>query len=92
MLSKFENGFSCGATPGRPALSRLSEQERRILALLAAGKTPAEIADRLFLSARAIEWSLAKIDRKVRPSVREASPAPVESGSRRPTNDGGNRP
>jgi DNA-binding CsgD family transcriptional regulator len=55
MLSEFGNG-----------VSRLSEQERRMVGLLATGKTPAEVAERLFLSVKTVEWSLAKIDRKLR--------------------------
>jgi DNA-binding CsgD family transcriptional regulator len=45
--------------------ARLSETERRIVALVVAGHTDEEVAERLFLTPRAVEWSLAKIYRKL---------------------------
>lgn len=46
-------------------LSPLSETERRIVSLLAAGRTDREIGERLFLSPQSVAWSLAKICRKL---------------------------
>jgi DNA-binding CsgD family transcriptional regulator len=47
-------------------LSRLSETERRIVSLVAAGRTNEEVGERLFLSPKTVEWSLTKIYRKLR--------------------------
>jgi two-component system response regulator NreC len=46
--------------PRRPA-SGLSEREREVLALLALGHTNREIADRLVLSVRTVEWHRSRI-------------------------------
>ena len=47
-------------------LSRLSETERRIVSLVAVGRTNEEVGERLFLSPKTVEWSLTKIYRKLR--------------------------
>jgi DNA-binding CsgD family transcriptional regulator len=47
-------------------LSRLSETERQIVFLVRAGHANDEIARRLFLSAKTVEWSRTKIHRKLR--------------------------
>jgi DNA-binding CsgD family transcriptional regulator len=51
---------------GDRRLSRLSETERRIVALVRAGHSNDEIAQRLLSSAKTVEWSRTKIDRKLR--------------------------
>jgi DNA-binding NarL/FixJ family response regulator len=61
-LAQLEGGASRGA---RSRLSQLSETERRIAALVAAGHTNEEVAQRLFLSPKTVEWSLTKIYRKL---------------------------
>jgi DNA-binding CsgD family transcriptional regulator len=61
-LAQLEGGALQGA---RSRLSRLSETERRIAALVAAGHTNEEVAQRLFLSPKTVEWSLTKIYRKL---------------------------
>jgi DNA-binding CsgD family transcriptional regulator len=50
---------------GRAELSRLSETERRIVSLVAVGRTTNEVGERLFLSPQTVEWSLARIYRKL---------------------------
>jgi DNA-binding CsgD family transcriptional regulator len=49
----------------RADLSLLSETERRIVSLVAAGRTTEQVGDRLYLSPQTVEWSLAKIFRKL---------------------------
>ena len=49
----------------RADLSGLSETERRIVSLVAVGRTTAEVGDRLYLSPQTVEWSLARIYRKL---------------------------
>jgi DNA-binding CsgD family transcriptional regulator len=83
MLSEFENRFGHSAI----AMSRLTERERRIVGLVAAGSTPEHVAKHLFLSPRTLEWSQAKIDRKLRPHA----PSAVDPGSRHQTHEEGNR-
>ena len=65
-------------------LSRLSETERRIAALVAAGRTNEQIAQQLLLSAKTLEWSLAKIFRKlvVRSRAELAATVAPASGTR----------
>ena len=83
MLFEFENRFGDSAS----AMSRLTERERRIVGLVAAGSTPEDVAKHLFLSPRAVEWSLAKIDRKLQPHT----PSTVAPGSRQQAYEEGNR-
>lgn len=54
-----------GGARVKGGLSRLSETERRIVGLVAAGHTNEEVAQRLFLSPKTVEWSLTKIYRKL---------------------------
>lgn len=62
-------------------LSRLSETERRIVSLVAAGRTNAEVGERLFLSPKTVEWSLTKVYRKLRVRSRTELAAKLGSGS-----------
>jgi DNA-binding CsgD family transcriptional regulator len=62
-LTKVERGSASRGATAR--LSRLSETERRIVALVVAGHTNEEVAQRLFLSPKTVEWSLTKIYRKL---------------------------
>jgi DNA-binding CsgD family transcriptional regulator len=61
MLSTPEDNRSAG----RAELSRLSETERRIVSLVAVGRTTNQVGERLFLSPQTVEWSLARIYRKL---------------------------
>jgi len=59
-----------GGTPGRRAVawggvSELTQTERRIAALVADGRTNHEIAERLRLRPKTVEWNLTKIYRKL---------------------------
>jgi DNA-binding NarL/FixJ family response regulator len=47
-----------------PRLRRLSTTERRVAELVVAGLTDDEVAERLFLSAKTVEWNLTKTCRK----------------------------
>jgi two-component system, NarL family, response regulator NreC len=47
-------------------LNSLSETERRIVSLVAYGRTTEEVGERLFMTPRAVEWNLTKILRKLR--------------------------
>jgi DNA-binding CsgD family transcriptional regulator len=69
-------------------LSRLSETERRIVSLVAAGRTNGEVGERLFLSPKTVEWALTKIYRKLRVRSRTELAAKLASGSYRPGNSG----
>jgi DNA-binding CsgD family transcriptional regulator len=62
---------------GDRRLSRLSETERRIVALVRAGHSNDEIAQRLLSSAKTVEWSRTKIDRKLRAAEATCVDAPV---------------
>lgn len=68
--------------PGGPGveLNRLSETERRIATLVAAGRTNEEVGERLFLSPKTVEWSLTKIYRKLRVRSRTELAARLASG------------
>jgi len=43
----------------------LTETERRIIALVADGKTNKEIAERLLMRSKTVEWNLTKVYRKL---------------------------
>jgi len=62
----------------RARLSTLSESERRIVGLIVSGCTDAEVAERLFLCPKAVEWSLAKVCRKL--NVRSRAELKAERG------------
>jgi DNA-binding CsgD family transcriptional regulator len=67
--------------PVRGHLSRLSETERRIVGLVVSGRTNNEVAERLFLSPKTVEWSLTKVYRKLRVRSRAELAAKLGSGS-----------
>jgi len=46
-------------------VSELTQTERRIVALVADGRTNQEIADRLRVRPKTVEWNLTKIYRKL---------------------------
>jgi DNA-binding CsgD family transcriptional regulator len=46
-------------------VTELTQTERRIVALVADGRTNREIADRLRVRPKTVEWNLTKIYRKV---------------------------
>lgn len=46
-------------------MSELTQTERRIIALVADGRTNHEIADRLRMRPKTVEWNLTKIYRKL---------------------------
>jgi DNA-binding CsgD family transcriptional regulator len=46
-------------------VSELTQTERRIVGLVADGRTNHEIADRLRMSPKTVEWNLTKIYRKL---------------------------
>lgn len=58
--------------PGEDSDVDLSEREREVLSLLALGHTNREIADRLFLSVRTVEWHRARLQWKLGVSGRAA--------------------
>ena len=60
------------ADPGAPAPDKLSRREREILALLALGHTNREIAERVHLSVRTVEWHRARIQSKLHVTGRAA--------------------
>ena len=55
-----------------PAPDKLSRREREVLALLALGHTNREIAERVHLSIRTVEWHRARIQAKLRVTGRAA--------------------
>jgi DNA-binding CsgD family transcriptional regulator len=69
-----------GARTARSALGRLTESERRIVGLVVAGRTNHEVAQRLFLSPKTVEWSLTKVYRKLRVRSRTELVAKLGSG------------
>ena len=76
-----------GARPRRLALwgpSALTSSERRIVELVMAGLTNAEIAEELFVSEKTIEGHLVRAYRKLgvrsRRELRQRVPAPVDGG------------
>jgi DNA-binding CsgD family transcriptional regulator len=62
-------------------LGRLSETERQIVALVVTGRTNDEVAQRLFLSPKTIEWNLTKVYRKLRVRSRTELAAKLGSGA-----------
>jgi DNA-binding NarL/FixJ family response regulator len=52
-----------GGRPRSPA--ELTETERRVAALVAAGRTNKEVAAELFITVRTVEWNLSKIYSKL---------------------------
>ena len=64
-------------------LSQLSETERRIVSLVAVGRTNEEVGERLFLSPKTVEWSLTKIYRKLRVRSRTELAAKLAAGPAR---------
>ena len=46
-------------------MSELTKAERRIIALVADGRTNHEIAERLLMRPKTVEWNLTKIYRKL---------------------------
>jgi DNA-binding CsgD family transcriptional regulator len=46
-------------------MSELTKTERRIIALVADGRTNYEIAERLLIRPKTVEWNLTKIYRKL---------------------------
>ena len=70
-------------------LNSLSETERRIVTLVACGRTNEEVGERLFMTPRTVEWNLTKIFRKFRVRSRSELTAKVAgSGSETPAEDG----
>jgi RNA polymerase sigma factor (sigma-70 family) len=63
-------------------LSELSEREREVLQLVAAGMTNEQIAERLFLSARTVERHLSNVYAKLRLSGKSARAAAAAHFSR----------
>ena len=76
-LAALEGGNSRSA---RGHLSRLSETERRIVGLVVSGHTNDEVAERLFLTPSAVEWSLTKVYRKLRVQSRAELVSKLGSG------------
>jgi pimeloyl-ACP methyl ester carboxylesterase/DNA-binding CsgD family transcriptional regulator len=72
-----------GADPTTGAdLSELSEREREVLELVAAGMTNEQIAERLFLSSRTVERHLSNVYAKLRLSGKSARAAAAARFSR----------
>jgi DNA-binding CsgD family transcriptional regulator len=65
----------------RGHLSRLSETERRIVVLVVAGRSNDEVAERLFLSPKTVEWSLTKVYRKLRVRSHAELAAKLDGGA-----------
>jgi RNA polymerase sigma factor (sigma-70 family) len=65
-----------------PDLSELSEREREVLELVAAGMSNEEIAERLFLSSRTVERHLSNVYAKLRLSGKSARAAAAAQFSR----------
>ena len=57
--------------PAKPLEASLSITERRVGSLVAAGYTDGEIANRLLVSVRQVEWSVAKLCRALDVDSRE---------------------
>ena len=70
------------AGPVSADLSELSEREREVLELVAAGMSNEEIAERLFLSTRTVERHLSNVYAKLRLSGKSARAAAAARFSR----------
>lgn len=81
-LAALEGASLTGAATAE--LNRLSETERRIVTLVAVGRTNDEVGERLFLSPKTVEWSLTKIYRKLRVRSRTELAAKLAAGTGRP--------
>lgn len=65
-LIRFREGdVHAVSAPGDVPLSRLTAREREILALIAAGLTSREAAERLVVSVRTVEWHRARVQAKL---------------------------
>jgi DNA-binding CsgD family transcriptional regulator len=78
-LAALEDGNDPRSARGH--LGRLSETERRILGLVVSGRTNDEVAERLFLSPKTVEWSLTKVYRKLRVRSRAELAAKLSGGA-----------
>jgi DNA-binding CsgD family transcriptional regulator len=78
MLSTPEDELAAG----RADLNLLSATERRIVSLVAVGRTDDEVCERLFLTRQTVAWSLAKICRKLGVGSREELAARVGAATR----------
>jgi pimeloyl-ACP methyl ester carboxylesterase/DNA-binding CsgD family transcriptional regulator len=74
--------FLGAAAPPAADLDELSEREREVLALVAAGLSNDEIAERLYLSARTVERHLSNVYAKLRLSGKSARAAAAARFSR----------
>jgi pimeloyl-ACP methyl ester carboxylesterase/DNA-binding CsgD family transcriptional regulator len=68
--------------PGAADLSELSEREREVLELVAAGMSNEQVAERLFLSTRTVERHLSNVYAKLRLSGKSARAAAAARFSR----------
>jgi DNA-binding NarL/FixJ family response regulator len=55
-------GLRCDA---HPVLEQLTEKERRVAELVVRGRTNHEVAERLHLSHKTVEWTLTKVYKKL---------------------------
>jgi DNA-binding CsgD family transcriptional regulator len=60
-LSALENGSGGRAVE----IERLSPAERRVVELVVRGRTNAEVADRLRVAPKTVEWTLTRVYRKL---------------------------
>jgi DNA-binding CsgD family transcriptional regulator len=75
-------GEQAGAGAATADLSELSERERDVLELVAAGMSNEQIAERLFLSPRTVERHLSNVYAKLRLSGKSARAAAAAQFSR----------
>ncbi len=74
MVSKLFNRLR-GGKPSDPLLSKLSEQERRILDLITAGKTNRQIAEEMFLAEKTVKNYVSNLLTKLGMSRRSEAAA-----------------